>query len=79
QVFSNSDEAPINKKLPKELLLRLLVAARLRFVWPCSKGHTQAGCDRAITNKLLTYFYVCVCEFRSSILVCSKLKNMHHT
>lgn len=22
QVFSNSDEAPINKKLPKELLLR---------------------------------------------------------
>ncbi|MXQ89008.1 hypothetical protein E5288_WYG019989 [Bos mutus] len=48
QVFSNNDEGLINKKLPKELLLRMLFSLLLTFTWSnpeCTKYVRSIGLD----------------------------------
>ncbi|XP_054548980.1 F-box/LRR-repeat protein 2 isoform X5 [Talpa occidentalis] len=48
QVFSNNDEGLINKKLPKELLLRMLFSLLLNFTWSnpeCTKYVHSIGLD----------------------------------
>ncbi|PNI73817.1 FBXL2 isoform 4 [Pan troglodytes] len=47
-VFSNNDEGLINKKLPKELLLRMLFSLLLNFTWSnpeCTKYVHSIGLD----------------------------------
>ncbi|XP_032988370.1 F-box/LRR-repeat protein 2 isoform X6 [Rhinolophus ferrumequinum] len=58
-VFSNNDEGLINKKLPKELLLRMLFSLLLNFTWSnpeCTKYVHNIGLDSFCNVHSMDFF-----------------------
>ncbi|PNJ74899.1 FBXL2 isoform 22 [Pongo abelii] len=70
-VFSNNDEGLINKKLPKELLLRMLFSLLLNFTWSnpeCTKYVHSIGLDSFCNVHSMDFFKDCCLYFLLSVM-----------